>query len=58
LWLLIPGMVGQTSLLNTFSHFHIPIEISLFRVALGLALGYALGRLVAFAINRCSRLPA
>ena len=57
LWLMIPGLVGQTSLLNTFSHFHIPIEVSLFRVALGLGLGYGLGRLVNLALARLAQRP-
>jgi hypothetical protein len=58
LWLITAGVVGQTSLLNTFSHFHIPIEISLLRAGLGLALGYVLGRLIAAGLARSGPSPA
>ena len=36
-------MVAQASILNSFSHYHTPLLISLERTLLALALGLALG---------------
>jgi hypothetical protein len=41
--LLVVGVVGQVSMLNTFCHVHTPLYLSLVRVVTGLALGAALG---------------
>lgn len=41
--LLIGGVVGQSSILNTFSHFHTPFWISLQRVLYGLGIGGVIG---------------
>ncbi|THF86860.1 hypothetical protein E7T09_10320 [Deinococcus sp. KSM4-11] len=41
--LILAGVVGQSSILNTFSHFHTPFLISAARVFIGLGLGLALG---------------
>lgn len=52
--LLLLGAVGQTSVVNTLCHLHIPISLSLARIAIGLALGALLGW-VAWTVVR--RLP-
>ncbi|MBU3955579.1 hypothetical protein KJ633_03880 [bacterium] len=41
--LIILGLIGQVSIINTFAHTHSPIAICLFRTANGLALGALLG---------------
>ena len=41
--LILAGVVGQSSILNTFSHFHTPLLISAARVFIGLGLGLRLG---------------
>ena len=43
LLLLLGGVVGQASILNTFSHFHTPLLISAARVFIGLGVGLVLG---------------
>jgi len=46
-WIVLPvGTVGLVSLVNTFSHLHTPVEISLVRALHGLWLGAALGVLL------------
>ena len=40
---LLGGLEGQASILNTFSHFHTPLLISLTRALIGLAAGLLLG---------------
>ena len=47
--LLLLGAVGQTSVVNTLCHLHIPVALSLARIAIGLALGAAFG-FVAWAV--------
>ncbi len=37
------GVVGQVSILNTFCHFHTPLEISYTRVLLGMGIGVLFG---------------
>ncbi len=53
--LLIGGVVGQSSILNTFSHFHTPLLISLQRaingVLIGGVIGFVLIPLVTWAIR-------
>lgn len=48
-WLL--GLVGQISLVNTFSHIHIPFLISLLRTFNGLWLGLLIGSLLVTAVK-------
>jgi hypothetical protein len=42
-WLLLPGLIGPINIINTFSHLHTPLAISLLRVGEGLLLGAGLG---------------
>ncbi|KAB8126814.1 hypothetical protein F9U64_19240 [Gracilibacillus oryzae] len=42
-FLLIPGSIGFLSIVNTFSHLHIPVYISLIRTAYSLVLGFLIG---------------
>ncbi len=44
--LLLAGMVGQTSIVNTMCHLHTPVLLSLARIGVGLALGGIIGALV------------
>ncbi|QGP92184.1 hypothetical protein MGLY_15480 [Neomoorella glycerini] len=48
-WLL--GLVGQISLVNTFSHIHIPFLISLLRTFNGLWLGLLIGLVVVWTVK-------
>src|SRR5699024_5464127 len=41
--LLIPGVIGFLSLVNTFTHLHIPLYISLLRSLYSLLVGLAVG---------------
>ena len=41
--LLLLGAVGQTSVVNTLCHLHIPVSLSLARIAIGLFLGAVFG---------------
>ena len=52
--LIILGLIGQVSLINTFAHTHSPISICLFRTANGLVLGAILGALL-IAANKTIR---
>jgi len=45
-WLLAGAAVGQLSMVNSFSHIHTPLLISLWRTLLGLAIGLLVGYLV------------
>lgn len=44
--LLLAGMVGQTSIVNTMCHLHTPALLSLTRIGVGVALGGIIGALV------------
>ena len=44
-FLLIPGTIGFLSMMNTFTHFHIPLYLSLLRTVYSIALGYIIGLL-------------
>jgi hypothetical protein len=44
--LLLGGMVGQTSIVNTMCHLHTPALLSLTRIGVGLVLGGIIGALV------------
>lgn len=41
--LLVPGVIGFLSIMNTFTHFHIPLYVSLLRTVYGLAIGFVIG---------------
>jgi hypothetical protein len=45
-WLLPVAVVGQLSMVNTFTHIHSPLSISLLRTLYGLVFGYVIGWLV------------
>lgn len=49
-WLLPVAVVGQISLINTFTHTHTPLQVSLLRTFYGLVFGYLLGWLIAKAV--------
>ncbi|PNY82988.1 hypothetical protein CVO96_10455 [Deinococcus koreensis] len=49
--LILGGVVGQSSILNTFSHFHTPLLVSAARCFLGLGLGLLLGLLAIEALK-------
>lgn len=42
-WLLVPAVIGLASVMNTFSHAHSPIALSLLRTVHGIWLGVGLG---------------
>ncbi len=59
---LIVGTIGQVSMLNTFSHIHTPITISITRTVYGIGIGIVVGiifmigyKLVFKVINACIR---
>jgi O-antigen/teichoic acid export membrane protein len=41
--LLIPGVIGFLSIMNTFTHLHIPIAVSLLRTTYSVVLGFIVG---------------
>lgn len=43
MFLYIPGVIGFLSIVNTFTHFHIPLYLSVLRTVCSLGLGLALG---------------
>ncbi|GEL78655.1 DUF5693 family protein [Tenuibacillus multivorans] len=49
--LLIPGVIGFLSIMNTFTHFHIPLEISLLRTVYGLVFGLIIGLIAIVVFN-------
>jgi hypothetical protein len=42
-FLLIPGVIGFLSLVNTFTHLHIPLLISLLRSGYSIVFGFIIG---------------
>ena len=50
---LLGGVMGQASILNTFSHFHTPLLISAQRCFLGLGVGLIAG-LIAIQVVRAA----
>lgn len=50
--LLVLVAVGMGSILNTFSHYHTPLSISLFRVLNGILIGLAVGVIGVWIIRR------
>lgn len=53
--LLALGAVGQTSVVNTLCHLHIPVALSLSRIVLGLALGAIVGAPIAILAARFAK---
>ncbi len=49
--LLTAGVVAQATILNSFSHFHTPLVISLQRTVIALVLGFAAGLLLSAVAN-------
>ncbi|MBM7624157.1 DUF5693 family protein [Sporohalobacter salinus] len=43
---LLGGLIGQITIINTFSHIHTPLWVSILRVGLGLVLGVIIGVLL------------
>ena len=56
LLMLLGGVVGQASILNTFSHFHTPLLISFQRAFIGLGAGLLLGYATVYAVRLVLRL--
>lgn len=50
--LLIPSVIGFLSLVNTFTHFHIPIYVSVIRSMLGLAIGFVIGLIFIYLVKK------
>jgi hypothetical protein len=46
-WLMVGAVIGQLSMVNTFSHIHTPLWVSAWRTALGLVGGLIIGWCVA-----------
>lgn len=42
-YLLIPAVIGVLSIMNTFTHFHIPLSVSLLRTSYSVVLGFLIG---------------
>lgn len=49
--MLLAGVMGQASILNTFSHFHTPFLISATRCFIGLGLGLLMGLILTAAVT-------
>ncbi|MFJ7920541.1 DUF5693 family protein [Lysinibacillus fusiformis] len=41
--LLVPGVIGFLSIVNTFTHLHIPVAVSVLRTLYSVSLGFAIG---------------
>lgn len=54
LLLFVPGVIGFLSIVNTFTHLHIPIYISLLRTAYSLVLGLLIGYILIFLYKKGS----
>ncbi len=50
-WLTVPAVVGLASIMNTFSHAHTPISISLLRTIHGIWLGVLIGVLLVLVLK-------
>jgi len=50
-WLMVPAVIGLASVMNTFSHAHTPIALSLLRTVHGIWLGIIIGVLLVFALK-------
>jgi hypothetical protein len=53
---LLAGLVGQVSIVNSFEHLHTPLEVTLLRSFHGLGIGLALGWLLQMLLRRGLRL--
>ncbi|RHW39977.1 hypothetical protein D1B33_03785 [Lysinibacillus yapensis] len=49
--LLIPGVIGFLSIMNTFTHLHIPVSVSLLRTLYSTVLGFLIGLVFIFIFN-------
>lgn len=54
--LLVPGVIGFLSMVNTFTHFHIPLYVSVIRSVLGLGIGLLVGLLFIFLVKQGMKL--
>ena len=53
LWVLLAiGVIGPISLINTFTHVHTPVVISITRSVSGLVLGLIIGGIITFLLDR------
>ena len=50
--LIVAGMVGQTSIVNTLCHLHTPVYLSLARIGIGVLLGGTIGVIGWLALDR------
>ncbi|OGS20183.1 MAG: hypothetical protein A2252_11070 [Elusimicrobia bacterium RIFOXYA2_FULL_39_19] len=50
--LLVLGLIGQISIINTFMHSHTPLYLSLLRVIYGLIIGYSAGVIAVYFTNK------
>jgi NhaP-type Na+/H+ or K+/H+ antiporter len=48
---MVPAVIGLASMMNTFSHAHTPIVLSLLRTVHGIWLGIIIGVLLVFALK-------
>jgi len=46
--LLVPGVIGFLSIVNTFTHLHIPVEVSALRTLYSVSLGFVVGLVFIF----------
>ncbi|RKQ34394.1 DUF5693 family protein [Oceanobacillus halophilus] len=51
--LLLPGTIGFLSMMNTFTHFHIPLYISFLRTLYSVMIGYLIGLLLIYVYKKC-----
>ena len=49
--LLVLGIIGQISLVNTYAHIHTPVMISLIRSAYGIVFGLIIGMIAIYVIK-------
>lgn len=54
--LILGGVIGQASILNTFSHFHTPLLISATRCIIGIVVGFVAGLVAIEALKLALRL--
>lgn len=52
--LVIPGTIGFLSMMNTFTHLHIPLHISLLRTGYSIVIGYLIGLLCIYIYRICA----
>ncbi|MEN2767346.1 DUF5693 family protein [Ornithinibacillus xuwenensis] len=50
--LLLIGVIGFLSMMNTFTHLHIPISISLLRTAYSIVFGYVIGMVLIYLFKK------